>query len=330
MKDKLISVIVPAFNVEKYIEQCITSILSQTYRNLELLIINDGSTDQTKFICENYERKDKRLKLISVKNNGVSSARNIGLKEAKGDYIFFVDSDDWIEPETLMDMKTSLEKSEFDCVMCSYNSYKNNNKIKSNHITNNSNMVYTQKSIINAMCYMNNPYENFDLGVIWGALYKKELINKIQFNENISIGEDFEFKYKVLLNSNSVMCTETQYYNYRLHSQSAMHGAFNEKKIKSFIELEDFFNSKFVISEYKEAVRVRVTNIAIVLLLMIPFNKKYTIYRKQIQSFIKQNRRSVLKNPNARIKLKGALLLTFFGFGLMEKLFYKLKSKEMI
>lgn len=331
MKDKLISVIVPAYNVENYIEKCIKSILSQTYKNIELLIINDGSTDKTETICKKYAKEDQRLKLISSSNKGVSAARNIGLNEAKGEYIFFVDSDDWIEPETLMEMKLRLEMTDCDCIMCSYcqvNEYEKDIKNNVKREINKLKRIYTQKEIINAVCYMESPYRKIDMSVIWGILYKKSTINKVRFNENISIGEDFEFKYKVLLNVHSVICIESQYYNYLIRPQSAMRGIFDIKKYKSFIELEKFFYSSLVTSEFKEAVRSRITNIAIVILLMIPIDEKFQIYRNKIKRFIKQNRKKVLKNSRTRNKVKGALLLSFFGFNIMEKLFLRFKVRR--
>ena len=93
-KEKLVSIIVPVYNVEDYIEDCIKSLINQNYKNIEIILINDGSSDLSEEICRTYQQKDKRIKLYSIQNSGVSTARNLGIKKSKGDYILFVDSDD--------------------------------------------------------------------------------------------------------------------------------------------------------------------------------------------------------------------------------------------
>ena len=99
MRNSIISVIIPVYNVEKYLSRCIESVLNQTYRNLEIIIVDDGSTDDSLNICRRYEKKDKRIKVIHQDNGGLSSARNKGLMNSTGEYISFVDSDDWLHPD---------------------------------------------------------------------------------------------------------------------------------------------------------------------------------------------------------------------------------------
>ena len=124
--EDLISVIVPIYNVEKYINRCIDSIIEQTYTNLEIILVDDGSTDNSGSICDEYAKKDNRIKVIHKENGGVSSARNVGLDTAIGQYITFVDSDDYIEKKYCEILLKTLKKQKADCVACGYNRiYKN-------------------------------------------------------------------------------------------------------------------------------------------------------------------------------------------------------------
>ena len=118
--DHKISIIVPVYNVEKYLKRCINSILNQTFKNFELILVNDGSTDNSLNICKNYKEKDGRIQLISQTNKGLSAARNTGLKYAKGKYVCFVDSDDFIEKEYLSLLLSNIEKYNSDIAMCEY------------------------------------------------------------------------------------------------------------------------------------------------------------------------------------------------------------------
>lgn len=115
----MISIIVPVYNAEKYLNRCISSLLNQTYYNLEIILVNDGSTDNSKKICKNAAKNDSRIKLINSVNEGVSLARNKGLKEANGDYISFVDSDDYVEPDYVEKMLLTLKSKKVDIVYCS-------------------------------------------------------------------------------------------------------------------------------------------------------------------------------------------------------------------
>ena len=118
-KDRLVSIIVPVYNVEKYLSKCIESLINQTYTNIEILLINDGSTDNSKKICEQFKEKDSRIKLINKENGGLSDTRNKGLQEAIGKYIAFVDSDDYINENTVEDnLKTAIEKNADIVIFC--------------------------------------------------------------------------------------------------------------------------------------------------------------------------------------------------------------------
>ena len=121
--DKLISIIVPVYNVEKYVAECIESIIKQTYQNLEILLIDDGSTDNSGKICDKYAEKDKRIKIIHKENGGVSSARNLGLDLAQGEYIAFIDSDDFVSNKYIESLYSAIEHKDAEIVLSKYSNY---------------------------------------------------------------------------------------------------------------------------------------------------------------------------------------------------------------
>ena len=125
-----ISVVVPIFNVELYLNRCIESILAQLYLNLEVLLIDDGSTDNSLLICREYEKKDARVKVYTQQNKGVSEARNLGIQHATGEFITFVDPDDWIEPRMYESMLNRIKMDNSDICLCDYAVIKNNKKIE--------------------------------------------------------------------------------------------------------------------------------------------------------------------------------------------------------
>ena len=126
MAEKLISVVVPVFNAEKYVNRCIDSILNQTYENLEVILVNDGSVDGSVKICEKWQKLDNRVKLITQENAGVSAARNTGIENATGDYIAFVDNDDWLRPEMFKNLVKQAQKDNADLTFCKFIKNKQN------------------------------------------------------------------------------------------------------------------------------------------------------------------------------------------------------------
>ncbi len=202
----LVSVIVPLYNVYKYLENCITSIMRQTYQNLEIILIDDGSTDGSEILAENLAVKDKRIKVIHQGNQGVSVARNNGLREATGEYICFVDADDEVSETYVSTLYSLISDESVDLSIISM--------YKADAVEN---KVYTMLSTeaINAMFDMNSGIKT----VPWGKLFKKSIIEreKILFPIGIKCGEDMLFCYQYMLNATRIsylQCNRSDYYRY--------------------------------------------------------------------------------------------------------------------
>lgn len=186
-----ISVIVPIYNAEKYIKRCISSVLGQSYDKIEIILVNDGSTDKSLFICKTLATQDKRIKVISQTNGGVSKARNTGLSFAKGEYVMFLDSDDYMLPDMCKIMLDVLHNKRVDCVVCGIQEPEGSLWRPQKNIDY-STLENFKKDFV---CQLNTEL----LSPCWNKIFKRKLITKL-FNEDISFGEDLIFNLEYLNN----------------------------------------------------------------------------------------------------------------------------------
>lgn len=236
---ELISVIIPVYNVEKYLNQCIESIINQTYKNLEIILIDDGSTDNSGEICENYSKKDPRIKVIHQKNSGVSSARNKGIDIATGKYINFIDSDDYIEEDMIEYLYGLLQQENADISMCSaYDVYD-----KKIIFTAKKNIYLTMNSH-DAYYYMLQP-KYFGIG-IWNKLIAKELFKSDRFPVGRKNGEELELLQRLIYRAKKLVYSSVPKYYYRQRSDSATHSLIlSEGLIESMHTLCEYVGKKF-------------------------------------------------------------------------------------
>lgn len=184
MKQPLISVIIPVYGVEKYIAQCLESVINQTYKNLEIIVVNDGTKDRSADIAKEYAAKDSRIKVYDFKNGGLSVARNRGLEIATGEYISYLDSDDWLDTKMYETLLEAAMKNDADMVKCGI--------IETNGVTEDK-ITFSDIKIINNE--QNKAFENYFNGilwtVVWNGLYKKELAKKIKFPDNVVYEDNY-------------------------------------------------------------------------------------------------------------------------------------------
>lgn len=323
----MISVIMPVYNVEEILlRKSIESILTQDRRNLELLLIDDGSTDDSGTICDEYAEKDARIKVYHTINKGVSAARNFGLDHATGNYIFFVDADDYVAPNCLSKMYAVLEETSADVVMCAAVHVEEDNMVDASVVVHSENRIkMNQKEAVEALCYMSQPYEGYEFGAVWGCLYKREVLHQKCFNEKMKIGEDFAFKFQVFQRIKSVVCLEEKLYYYLIRSSSAMRNGFDERKVESIFELENAIQTGLVRGIYQQCYVSRMINIAIVILFMIPIDKKNAEIRGSIKAIIKSYRKVVIHNEMTRQKVRLALIASYLSIDFSQRVFSILK-----
>lgn len=201
----LISVIVPVYMVEAYLRECVDSILNQTYRNLEVILVDDGSLDKCGYICDEYANHDKRVRVIHTQNEGLSSARNTGIKAAKGEYIGFVDSDDWIDSRMFEILLNKMEDSGADIVV---GQYWYEAAGSTTRVGLNQELVLPSEQAVRWLVFgrLNN--------LAWNKLYRATCWKSVCFPDN-SVYEDITTTYKVFLNANKVATTTECIYHYR-------------------------------------------------------------------------------------------------------------------
>ena len=217
--EKLVSIIVPIYNVEKYLRQCLDSILRQTFRPLEIILVNDGSTDGSDTICQEYAEIDERIVYLKKENGGVSDARNVGLDAVTSDYVLFIDSDDWIEPTYVEVLYEKIEEYQADIVFENYTSFNDEDSNFYFHMSNDYyEEIYDNYSVMNLL---NDSRESKNAALIvpWAKIYRKEILNDLHF-PLARTGEDALFNLKVFLKSEKIVYIHKGSYIYRHRGES--------------------------------------------------------------------------------------------------------------
>ena len=218
----MISIIVPIYNSEKWLSRCVESLINQTYKDIEILLVNDGSTDKSLEICKEYEKKDSRITVIDKENGGVSSSRNAGIDAAKGEYIQFVDSDDFIEPQMCEMFANSI--NDVDMVICGMRIYEQGRILREPHLES---AIYDIRDSIDIYFGL----RKINLGPC-NKLYRKSLITQ-QFKEGISLGEDTIFLLDYMKNVARVAVISECLYNVVLDNENSL----NKKKFLNRLDL---------------------------------------------------------------------------------------------
>ena len=230
--EPLISVIIPVYNVEKYLNKCITSVVEQTYKNLEIIIVDDGSTDQSPEICDEWKKRDSRIQVVHSSNGGAGKARNTALDMATGDYVTFVDSDDYIAPQ----MYQVLLEQFYDgigIVECNYSMvYDDSEKFKEER------KIYK----IHTYSAMEAMYENINDHIfrqlIWNKMYRKDVIKGIYFPTGKKIDDEF-WTYQAIGNASKLIYIDQKLYAYRQQEQSVMHLLDAKKRLEALKAKEE-------------------------------------------------------------------------------------------
>lgn len=215
----LISVIVPAYNIENYIARCLDSIIAQTYKDLQIIVVDDGSTDGTPAICDEYVIKDSRIKVIHQKNSGLSGARNTGLKEATGKYIGYVDGDDYIEPDMYECMHEAMVKNDVNLVICGYSQIGSGAE---DYNFSGQNIRLSKEEALDVFICDNRDFHIFNS--VWSKLFLAELVQGIEFPVGHN-SEDILYSTKALVNCNGCVFVDKPLYNYELSREGSIMNA---------------------------------------------------------------------------------------------------------
>lgn len=309
MQSDLISIIIPVYRVEKYLKKCIESIINQSYKNLEIIIINDGSDDNSKAICETFAKKDNRIKVIHKENEGVSIARNKGLEEATGKYIAFIDSDDYVEKGYIEFLYNEIIKENADISICGTININEQGKILNKSIQY-ENLLDSRQTLIELL------NEKYYTSVVWAKMYKTEIAKKAIFDKNLKISEDLDYIYKILKYVKKVKVnTSKSLYYYLIRENSATTNRYNENWEKEInlseqilLDLKKKEEKEILPYAIRRYVRINYTCIMKVL----RYNQENEIYLK-LSNNIKKYLKEYLKSTKISIieKIKTILALYF-------------------
>ena len=238
--DQLISVIIPVYQVENYLDQCLESVVGQTYSNLEIILVDDGSTDGCPALCNEWEKKDSRIRVVHKENGGLSDARNVGMQLVTGELIAFVDSDDWIAPEMFQRLLEAIQKDNSDIAACSVEMvWENGTKrlltAKTNRVLDHDE---AQEALL-AETLLKQP--------VWYKIYKYTIIRDILFEVG-KMHEDAFWSYQVIGNANRVSIIDYVGYYYRQHSDSIMGKEYSINRLDSIEAAERRY--KFLAEKY--------------------------------------------------------------------------------
>lgn len=217
-----ISVIIPIYNVQRYLKESIESVLTQTYSDLQIILIDDGSTDQSGAICDEFARKDDRIIVVHQKNGGAANAKNTGLRLATGKYLAFLDSDDYLENDAYAFMINQIKKYQADIVQCCFR------KIFTNKAEDR--VTFKQETEMDATSYLSRFTKEWTCGLLWDKLYLRELFDGIFFEEGHKIDDEF-FTYQGVMNAKKIVRVPKIIYNYRQRLSGVMLSESSQQKI---------------------------------------------------------------------------------------------------
>lgn len=300
--EELISVIVPVYNTEQYLERCIDSILRQSYRNFELILIDDGSTDGSRALCEQAQSADSRIVLLTQENSGASAARNAGLRAAKGQYIVFVDSDDFVASSYLADLHAAAKSRDFDIVQCSL--------VHTNEKTLNALQIparktareITKEQALNRRLYKVS---------VCGKIYSAALLNGFQFREG-NIYEDDASYYVFIANASRIALLDEPLYYYYMSENSVMR---NDKADKSLVFLDIYQERIDFFKKREEPMFVEGTygRLCLVLMAFIARSKSQGTNKGDIKALTQQfNHYYRLTMRSRYVSIKDKLMFTMF------------------
>lgn len=311
--EELISVIVPVYMVEKYLNKCIDSIINQTYKNLEIILVDDGSKDNCGKICEEYKKKDDRIMVIHKENGGLSSARNLGIDNSNGSLITFIDSDDYISEDYIEYMYYKLKEYDLDIMITKLKLvYEKDNYIKK--FKNNDEYTINIIDTTTALEYLWYQ-KNIDCSAS-GKLFKREVIKDTKFPEG-RIYEDIATTYKFFMQSKRIGYTNIEKYYYLQRKGSILGNEFSKKNL----DILDILNgiNDFIIKEYphlQNAIKSRIISANFYILRIIDKHKYKDDYIL-VKENIKKYRNDVFKDSNITLKTRLAIIISYINIDLV-------------
>lgn len=320
MEKPLISIIVPCYNVEVYLPKCIDSILSQTYSNLEIILVDDGSPDHCGEICDEYVRKDNRVKVIHKTNGGLSDARNVAIDIAKGEYITFVDSDDYVADnyvEYLLQLALENQCKLSVIQPCLFYEHEDCTIRQPKEYIE----CFSPQKAICLMFYQKGIETS-----AWGKLYHKSLFETgIRYPKGLMF-EDNPVTFRLFNKSDKIVVSNQQLYFYMIRSNSIEGSQFDQRKMDSAVAIMKLmYDYPDITNQVTSAFRCKIVSLAFHFVLKMPSNNVYT---QELYQYITRYRRKILIDFKARRKTQLACLVSFLGLSVTQAIFRKIDKRK--
>lgn len=322
MTNPLISIIVPCYNVEVYLNKCVDSLIAQTYRNIEIILVDDGSPDDCGKMCDEYSAMDTRIKVIHKKNGGLSDARNVAIDVAIGEYITFVDSDDYVSSDYVETLYRLVEKYQCKAGVAWLRTFHEGCNADTNqpfYIE----KVFKRMEGIEKMFYQ----ELFDTAA-WCKIYHRSLFETgIRYPFGL-LYEDLPTTYLLFLQADKIAFCNHIIYNYLLRANSIEGQPFKANKLDSALKILDMIqNHATELKPIEKAVRCRLLSFCLHILLEMP--AEYPDKRKQVLiEYVKRNRWKVLMDNRARKKARVGALISYLGLNTTRKILNRVKERN--
>ena len=317
--EQLVTIIVPVYNIEKYLERCVESLINQKYSNLEIILVDDGSTDNSAAICDHYMHKDARIKVIHKVNGGLSDARNAALEVAKGDYIALVDGDDYVSRYYISNLVSALEVAKADMSMSWFE-----NVLEDRSPSNTPSEVNASEiMIIDAHdCVKRLLYQDYVETSACGKLYKKDLFLGLKYPVG-KLYEDILVTYETIHRSKKIALIKNIDYYYFQRRNSIQYQGFTINKLDAVkhIKMLELKVSKDY-PDLTKAAACRVFSVVSNIYFQVENSNEYKDIKSQLWSMIKQYRNIILKDKSARKKARAGALLSYLGPVLMSKIYH--------
>lgn len=310
-----VSILIPAYNAAAFLPKCLDSVLNQTYQDLQVVIVDDGSKDKTLGVCQSYAEKDSRIEVYHQENQGVASTRNHLLEKAKGDYVLFVDADDCIEldmVEYLVSLATELDA---EMVMCDrvINDAKPSDKKPEIKILPNEEAIHD---------FLQHDYF---VGALWNKLFKRSVVDGLSFHKDIWYGEDALFTWEALQRVKTVLASNKQLYHYYMNEESISHQSFGEKKLssrKAWSLILDEVRKKY--PQYIDVVHSTIATNELGLIQAAaqsnyPYNSEVSTMQNTIRKY--HHLLSEMKKKDFKRWLYASIIMYWYGYG---KFYYNL------
>lgn len=319
MKKPLISIITPVYNAEKYLDECIQSVVNQTYKNIELILINDGSKDRSLEICNKWANIDNRVVVIDKPNGGVATARNKGLEIAKGQLIGFVDNDDTIVPNMYETMYQDMIDNDADIVMCNSCAYINGMRQDEGYKGYTSFEIGSEQLVKRMLTY-----EKIFCSSVWSKLYRRELIGNVRFLEDITLGDDYYFNGMIYPRVNKFYYNDRAFYNYRKREGSICRSGIGEHFFDKYKVVERLIPvlSKYEFIDNVDLERFKLSIIHEILYELLRERADNKLLKEWKKIFATQ-----LKKVKSIYKFSNKELIKLFVLNNFSKTYYRITSR---